>query len=183
MLPRVYRESYAPGSTFKTITSAAVLDHDPQLATKFYPVTNALKLPLTTNTLHNFGGESCGGELPELFTISCDTGFGAIGLDLGADTLSSEADAFGFNQAPPLDLPGVFKSTFPPASFFNQQTPLLAFSAIGQDDVSATPLQMALVASAIANHGVIMTPHVMKQIRDSDGNVVATYAPSRGSMR
>jgi len=177
MLPRVYRESYAPGSTFKVVTASAVYDHDPDLATKTYPVLNALTLPLTTNKLHNFGGESCGGMLPELLTVSCDTGFGAIGLDLGADSLSQEASAFGFNQSPPLDLPGVFKSTFPPASFFNQQTPLLAFSAIGQDNVSATPLQMALVAAAIANGGVIMTPHVMKEIRDNDGNLVTSYTP------
>ena len=71
----------------------------------------------------------------------------------------------------------MFKSTFPSASFFDQQQPLLAFSAIGQDNVSATPLQMALIASGIANHGVIMAPHVMKEIRDSDGNLVTSYAP------
>jgi peptidoglycan glycosyltransferase len=53
----------------------------------------------------------------------------------------------------------------------------LAFSAIGQDDVSATPLQMALVASAIANNGTIMTPHVMKEIRDSNGTLVRSYTP------
>jgi peptidoglycan glycosyltransferase len=177
MLPRVYRESYAPGSTFKVVTASAVYDRMPALATKTYPVLTALPLPLTTNKLHNFGGESCGGQLPELLTVSCDTGFGQIGLDLGAPALSAEAQGFGFDQVPPLDLPGVFKSTFPPASFFNQQTPLLAFSAIGQDNVSATPLQMALVASAIANGGVIMTPHVMQSIRDSEGNLVTTYNP------
>jgi len=175
MLPRAYRQSYAPGSTFKTITTAAVFDHNPALATKTYPVLNALALPLTTNKLHNFGGESCGGQLPSLFTFSCDTGFGQIGLDLGASALSSEAQAFGFDQTPPLDLPGVFKSAFPPASFFDHQEPLLAYSAIGQDDVSATPLQMALVAAGIANGGVIMAPHVMKEIRDSQGRVVSTW--------
>ncbi|MHB8463323.1 MAG: peptidoglycan D,D-transpeptidase FtsI family protein [Acidimicrobiales bacterium] len=178
MLPRVYRQSYAPGSTFKTVTTGAVLDHRPDLATKAYPVTNALKLPLTTNQLHNFGGESCGGTLPELFRISCDTGFGQIGLDLGPSVLSDEATGFGFDKTPPLDLPGVFKSTFPPASFFSGRTPLLAFSAIGQDDVSATPLQMALVAAGVANHGVVMAPHVMKEVRDSDGALVTTYRPT-----
>jgi peptidoglycan glycosyltransferase len=177
MLPRVYRQSYAPGSTFKTVTASAVFDHDPALSTKTYPTLNALPLPQTTNKLHNFGGETCGGQLPTLFTISCDTGFGQIGLDLGAPSLAAEARAFGFNQVPPLDLPGVFKSTFPPAPFFAQQLPLLAFSAIGQDDVSSTPLQMALVAAGIANHGVIMTPHVMKEIRDSDGNLVTSWNP------
>jgi peptidoglycan glycosyltransferase len=177
LLPRVYRESYAPGSTFKVVTASAVYDHDPALATKTYPTLGALTLPLTTNKLHNFGGEVCGGQLPELLTVSCDTGFGQVGLDLGAQTLAGEAMGFGFDQTPPLDLPGVFRSTFPAASFFNRQTPLLAYSAIGQDDVSATPLQMVLVAAAIANHGVIMTPHVMRDIRDSDGNLVTTYTP------
>jgi peptidoglycan glycosyltransferase len=177
MLPRVYRQSYAPGSTFKVVTTTALEDKRPDLATKSYPFTDALTLPLTTNKLHNFGGESCGGTLPTLFRVSCDTGFGGIGLDLGAANLADEATAFGFNQIPPLDLTGVFKSTFPAASFFTQQTPLLAFSAIGQDDVSATPLQMALVASAIANNGTIMTPHVMKEIRDSNGTLVRSYTP------
>ena len=178
MLPRVYRQSYAPGSTFKVVTTGAVLDHKPELATKVYPTLSSLKLPLTTNQLHNFGGESCGGGLPDLFRISCDTGFGQIGLDLGAQILSDEAAGFGFNQSPPLDLPGVFRSTFPPASFFTGRTPLLAFSAIGQDNVSATPLQMALVAAGIANHGTIMTPHVLKDVRDSaDNTVVSSYAP------
>jgi len=177
MLPRAFRESYAPGSTFKTVTASAVLDRRPDLATKAYPVTNALKLPLTTNLLHNFGGESCGGMLPDLFRVSCDTGFGGIGLDLGAGDLTGEAGQFGFNLVPPLDLPGVFASRFPPAASFAQATPLLAFSAIGQSDVTATPLQMALVASAIANHGVIMVPHVMKTIVDSDGKPVRSYQP------
>jgi peptidoglycan glycosyltransferase len=177
MLARVYRESYAPGSTFKTVTASAVFDHDPALATKSYPVLNALPLPLTHNQLHNFGGESCGGQLLELFTVSCDTGFGQIGLDLGGAALSAEASSFGFGSVPPLDLPGVFPSAFPPASFFDNRTPLLAFSAIGQDDVSATPLQMALVAAGIADHGVIMAPHLMKEIRDSDGALVTSYSP------
>jgi penicillin-binding protein A len=177
LLPRAFRDSYAPGSTFKVITASAVYDHQPDLAQKTYPTLTALPLPLTTNKLHNFGGESCGGQLPHLLTVSCDTGFGQVGLDLGAGALSAEASAFGFDHVPPLDLPGVFKSTFPPASFFDQRTPLLAFSAIGQDDVSATPLQMALVASGIAHNGMIMVPHVMRQIRDSDGNLVTTYQP------
>jgi peptidoglycan glycosyltransferase len=154
-----------------------VFDHNPSLATKTYPTLNALTLPQTTNKLHNFGGETCGGQLPTLFTISCDTGFGQVGLDLGAASLSAEAQAFGFNQVPPLDLPGVFKSTFPQASFFADQLPLLAFSAIGQDDVSATPLQMALIAAAIANHGVIMAPHVLKNVHDSQGNLVSSFSP------
>lgn len=177
MLPRAYRESYAPGSTFKVVTASAVYDKKPDLATKTYPTLTNLTLPQTRNQLHNFGGESCGGQLPDLLRVSCDTGFGAVGLDLGADALAGEAQQFGFRQVPPLDLPGVFASTFPLAASFHNALPLLAFSAIGQSNVSATPLQMALVAAGIADHGTIMVPHVMKDIRDSDGREVRSWQP------
>jgi peptidoglycan glycosyltransferase len=178
LLPRSYRERYPPGSTFKVVTSAAVYDHRPDLASKPYPVLTTLPLPQTTHTLHNFGGESCGGVLPDLLRVSCDTGFAQIGLDLGGNALSSEAAAFGFGARPPLDLPPVAASAFPAAASFPRNLPSLAFSAIGQQDVAATPLQMALVAAGVANNGVIMRPHVMAKVTDSDGNVVETATPA-----
>jgi peptidoglycan glycosyltransferase len=177
-LARAFQRSFAPGSTFKVITAAAALDRKPELVTKSYPVLRQLKLPTSTKTLPNFGGESCGGTLPSLLRVSCNTGFGQMGLDLGADNLSAEADAFGFNKTPPLDeSPSAAKSTFPPASAFVRDLPSLAQSAIGQKDVQATPLQMALIAAAIANGGVIMKPHVMQEIRDSEGQKVRSYKP------
>ncbi len=177
LAPGSYRQRYFPGSTFKIVTSSAVYDHQPPLATKVYPTLSALPLPQTTNLLHNFGGESCGGQLPELFTVSCDTGFGQIGLDLGAQALSAEANSFGFNRAPPIDLPFPAASTFPPASSFAQDLPGLAFSAIGQQNVQATPLQMAMVAGAIADNGTMMTPHVLGHVTNSQNQVVSTYEP------
>jgi penicillin-binding protein A len=89
--------------------------------------------------------------------------------------LNSEAVAFGFDQVPPLDLPGAAKSSFP--SVTDLSPPFLAYSAFGQENVTASALQMAMVAGAIADDGVIMTPHVMAQIRDSQGNLVQTYTP------
>ncbi len=178
MLARAYRERYAPGSTFKVITASAVLDHDPVLATKSYPTVSQIPLPNTTHALSNFAHESCGGVLPDLFRVSCDTGFGQIGLDMGAQSLAAEAESFGFNQVPPLDLPSpIAVSTFPSPDAFVHNLPGVAFSAIGQEDVSASALQMALVASAIANKGVIMAPHVMDQIRDNQGRQVTAFKP------
>jgi len=171
MLPRAYRERYAPGSTFKVVTSAAVLEKHPDLATKPYPVLRELKIPQTRNTLSNFGGESCGGVLPDLLRVSCNTGFAQIGLDMGGDDLTAEAKAFGFGARPPLDLPAVAASAFTQVDFAHDPG-ALAHSAIGQQDVGATPLEMALVAAGVANHGVIMKPHLLGEIRDSEGNVV-----------
>ncbi len=177
LLPRAYAERYPPGSTFKIITASAVYDYDPSLATKVYPKLTALKLPQTTTLLHNYGGERCGGQLPVLFQVSCDTGFGQIGLDLGPGNLAAEANAFGFNSVPPIDLTGAAPSYFPPPASFLKDLPGLAYSAIGQQNVAASTLQMALAGAAIADHGVIMTPHVMASIRTSLGQPVETYKP------
>jgi peptidoglycan glycosyltransferase len=177
MLARAYRRDYFPGSTFKIITSAAVFDHNPPLATKNYPVVSQINLPLATQPLHNFASESCGGTLPDLLKVSCNTGFAQVGLDLGAPSLAAEAQAFGFDQLPPIDLPRPASSAFPPVGFYKNNTPQLAFSAIGQGNVAATTLQMALVGAAIANGGMIMTPHVLGSVRDNQGNILSTYSP------
>ena len=175
LLPRAYRRNYPPGSTFKVVTAAATLERRPELAVKPYPVLRELDLPQTSANLPNFGGSNCGGALADLLRVSCNTGFAQMGLDLGPEALAGESGDFGFNSRPPLDLPAVAKSVFPVAGSFRQDQPALAKSAIGQQDVAATPLQMALVAAGVANGGIIMKPHVMAEVRDSEGGVVRTY--------
>ena len=179
LLPRTYRERYFPGSSFKVVTSATALNTGTATVTQpVYPTLTELPLPNAGGqTLRNFGGESCGGALPQILQVSCNTAFAQLGLDLGAQKLSAGAEAFGFNKVPPIDLPYAATSSFPPASAFDRDKPALAKSAIGQQDVAATPLQMALVAAGIANNGVIMTPHVLSEIRDAEGNVIDRYDP------
>ena len=109
--------------------------------------------------------------------MSCNTSFAQLGMDLGAQKLSGAANDFGFNKVPPIDLPYGAASNFPPASSFARDQPGLAKSAIGQQDVAATPLQMALVAAGIGNNGVIMTPHVLAEVRDSEGEVLQRFDP------
>ena len=179
LLPRTYRERYFPGSSFKVVTAATALATG--TATTTMPVyPNLVELPLPNTggqTLRNFGGSSCGGTLPQALQVSCNTAFAQLGLDLGGQKLSAGAEAFGFNKVPPLDLPFGASSVFPAAGDFDRDKPALAKSAIGQQNVAATPLQMALVAAGIANNGVIMTPHVLAEVRDANGAVVDTYQP------
>ena len=177
LLPRAYRERYAPGSTFKVVTSAAALERAPDLAAKVYPPMRELDLPQTDRNLPNFGRGQCGGALPELLRRSCNTGFAQMGLDLGAERLAAEALDFGFESKPPLDLPAVAPSAFARDPSFKGDLPGLAKTAIGQQDVAGTPLQMALVAAGVANGGVVMKPHVMAEVRDSEGEVVRTWSP------
>ncbi|HUQ63214.1 MAG TPA: penicillin-binding protein 2 [Acidimicrobiales bacterium] len=176
LLSRAYRERYFPGSSFKVVTAATALDSGKVTVTEpVFPVLSELPLPQSSQPISNFGGETCGGPLPEALRVSCNTAFAQLGLDLGGPTLADGAGRFGFNQVPPIDLPFGASSLFPDAGTFARDKPALAKSAIGQQDVQATPLQMALVAAGIANNGTVMTPHVMKEIRDSEGEVLQTY--------
>jgi peptidoglycan glycosyltransferase len=109
--------------------------------------------------------------LPE----SCDPGYALLGLDLGANLMSATADSFGYDQLPPIDFPNVVPSYFPTAASFADNLPGLAYSSIGQENVRATALQQALVAAAVANGGVIMTPHFLSYITSPDGTIVKRY--------
>jgi peptidoglycan glycosyltransferase len=175
---KTYQETFPPGSTFKVVTSAAALERNPDVAAKVYPPLKELDLPQTNRTLPNFGGSTCGGGIADLLRVSCNTGFGQMGLDLGAETLHAEAQDFGFNDRPPIDLPAAARSVFPSPDEFKQDLPALAKSAIGQQSVRATPLEMALVAAGIVNGGSIMKPHVLAEIKDNDGQTVRSYEPS-----
>ena len=179
LLSRAFRERFFPGSSFKVVTAAAAIASGAaQPNQPVYPTLTELPLPNSGGqTLRNFGGSSCGGNLIQALQVSCNTAFAQLGMDMGADKLSSGAAAFGFGKEPPLDLPFAASSVFPEASEFSRDLPGLAKSAIGQQDVAATPLQMALVAAGIANNGVVMTPHVLSEVRDAEGNVVQRYEP------
>ena len=170
----------APGSTFKVITTSAMFDHDQSLLTFYSPYTNALAIKGTDLLLHNYGGETCGGVLAVILAQSCDTAYAEMGVKLGATSLYDEATAFGFDQVPPIDLPQgeVAPSNFPTPASFAGNLPGVAYSAIGQEDVSETALQNALIASAIANNGTIMKPHVMANIVSDVGQVVDSYIPT-----
>ncbi len=166
-LARAYRERLPPGSTFKVVTTAAGLGSGLVTPETEFPKLSELPLRLTNRPLRNFGGSTCGGTLLDSFRVSCNTSFAQLGLDLGPQQLRDTAVAFGLDNAPPLDLaPGAVSSSFPDVDFFDRNDPALAQSAIGQGEVAATPLSMALVAAAIANGGEIPSPHVVTEIRE-----------------
>jgi penicillin-binding protein A len=186
LVSRTFQLGFIPGSTFKTVTSSAVYDHDPGLASVNYPVQSCITVAQRVLPLCNYQNgvngshESCGGTIQTTLPQSCDTAFAQMGVSLGTN-LTTEAQSFGFNQSVPIDLPGVGISTFPSTAALTGDAALQATAAFGQgagnNTVVATVLQMGLVAAGIANHGVVMTPHVMGQIRDSQGSLVETYQP------
>lgn len=177
MLPKAYAEIYPPGSTFKVVTGSTGVESGKVTPTEpDYPRLTSLDLPQTTRNLPNFGGSSCGGTLFTILAKSCNTAFAQMGLDLGPELLIAGAESFGFNEAPPFDL-RTAASVFP--TDFEENLPALAQSAIGQNSVAATPLQMCLVAAGIANDGVIMEPYLVQEVRDGEGDLVERADPTQ----
>ena len=165
---------FAPGSTFKVVTSTAVYNLAPQLANFDYPVQRCQKFSDSNVPLCDLGGP-CGGTMLTMLPESCDPGYGELGVQLGVPVLQKQAELFGYNAVPGIDLPGVVPSVFPTLPTNSQA--FLAQSAIGQYNVAATALQNAMVASGVANGGVVMTPHLMSEIRDSQGQLIEDYTP------
>jgi peptidoglycan glycosyltransferase len=169
-----------PGSTFKLITAAAALESGRFHEDSKVKGGPSLTLPLTTKRLVNENGETCGGDpitLKQALEVSCNVSFGWLGLQLGADALRAQADKFGFGTTPFHDLDDSLTSQVPSVFPSNPDAPETAFSAIGQFDVAATPLQMAMVAAGIANDGEVMAPYLVDQVKSADLEVLDSTAP------
>jgi len=174
---RAAREIYPPGSTFKLVTAAAALEDgmspDTEVASP-----DRLKLPNTVTYLPN--STNCGGSkttISNALRVSCNTAFANLGLELGQDKLREQAQKFGFNARHLADLNGV-ASQFPDEMDQAQ----LALSAIGQYDVAASPLQMAMVTAGIANDGAVMDPYVVSMVQGPDLKPISTTKPAKLSQ-
>jgi penicillin-binding protein A len=181
-LPLATAATFPPGSTFKVVTTSAVYNLDPKLSDFSFTQAISTTFPHSNKVLTNDSGVPCGGTMAnDMFAQSCDPGYAQLGVTLGAGTLARQAALFGFNSRPPIDLPDAWVATpsFPPPSTLTPPNQaLLGYSAIGQYDDQASALSNALIAAGIANGGTIMTPHVMAEITNSQGDEVVRFAPT-----
>jgi penicillin-binding protein A len=178
LLNRAIQATFPPGSSFKIVTSSAALSHHKVASpSTLVPAPQPLKLP-NGNLLNNDGDITCGDGHPpmiEAFYLSCNTAFANIGIKVTAPTLRDQASLFGMNK--PLDIPlAVVPSVIPPVP--DNDPSFTAMSAIGQFDDQVTPLQEAMFASAIANHGKLMTPYMVQQVIGPGLSVIQSASPA-----
>ena len=107
--PIATREFFFPGSTMKVVTSTAAYNLKPSLAGFNYPVQQCQTFPDSNKQLCDQSGP-CGGTMVQMLPFSCDPGYGELGVQEGVATLRQQAELFGFNSVPPIDLPGVIAS-------------------------------------------------------------------------
>ncbi|MFG2963502.1 peptidoglycan D,D-transpeptidase FtsI family protein [Streptomyces sp. NPDC048288] len=179
MLNRALRETYPPGSTFKVVTAAAALQNG-----LYTSADEATKSPLpyvmpgTTTELKNEGSIPCKNATMRIaLRYSCNTVFGKIGADLGNDKMLAEAKKFGFDEEQ-------FTPVRSSASVFsdNMNQSQTALSSIGQFNTAATPLQMAMVASAVANDGKLMKPYMIDKLQSSSVDTISQTEPEELSQ-
>ncbi|MFE2047581.1 peptidoglycan D,D-transpeptidase FtsI family protein [Streptomyces sp. NPDC059459] len=178
MLNRALREVYPPGSTFKVLTAAAALEHGRyDSADEKTDSPLPWTMPGTTTELPNEGDLPCeNATLREALRVSCNTVFGKIGSDLGNDEMLETAKKFGFTEeqfVPVRSSASVFSDDMNPS-----QT---ALSSIGQYNTAATPLQMAMVASAIANNGKLMKPYMVDELQAPNLDTIEKTEPEEMS--
>ncbi len=165
---------YAPGSVFKIITAATLLESGLSPDTKVEAPVSAV-LPNTDTSVPNYNNSECGDGNPtltEAFARSCNTPFIIESEKLPSDALANMAERFGFGTTFKIPLT-VTPSTFPA----NTDAAQLAMSSIGQFEVQVTPMQMAMVTQAIANGGEMMQPYLVDSVVDADNQVRSTTNP------
>jgi peptidoglycan glycosyltransferase len=176
LINRAIGTTLPPGSTFKLVTAAAAIESGNYDADSMVPGGYRFKLPQSTTSVGNYDGGNCGGRritLTQALQVSCNVTFMSLANELGVDAMADQAEAFGFNDTSLEDLGGQAESLYPR----DLDPPQTALSGIGQSSVTATPLQMAMVAAAIANDGDVMRPYVVDEVRAANLSVLDRTDP------
>jgi peptidoglycan glycosyltransferase len=180
---RATQGSYAPGSTFKIVTAVAGIDSG-----KYTPDSTINgKSPILVSgvPLANDGGQSYGPvSFTTAMTFSINTVFAQVAENVGRATMTDYMKRFGFYSKPPIDLPpnelNVSRPFSPKGKPYPPGSPAedIGRIGIGQGGLLVTPLQMAMVAAAVANHGTLMTPHLATRVVNPEGQTVQTISPT-----
>ncbi|CAN7143184.1 penicillin-binding protein 2 [Arthrobacter sp. LjRoot78] len=169
----------APGSVFKLVDTAAALSSGKYNKDSVLPNPAEMSFPGIQYKLPNYAGGNCYTQNTASFAFalqqSCNTPFADIARDLGQEAIADQAAKFGFGE----DLGDQLKLDYAKKAFPAEELDAagLAQSAIGQRDVRATPLQIALMTSAIANGGVQMQPNLIKTVRSPDLRIISEPKP------
>ena len=173
---KIINDNYYPGSVFKQIVAAMGFELGLIKDDYSFTCNGSFKVPNVKKPLHchkrsghgtlDFKGAFCG---------SCNPAFMDLGFKIGSENFFKFYESFGFHEKTGIDFLGEVNDIF-----FSQNGDMsqiqLATASIGQN-FGITPLKMITAACAIANGGKLVTPHLVKEIRDNNGNIIKTFPP------
>lgn len=173
---RAVQGTYPPGSTFKVVTLSSALTNIADVRSRVFQCKGFLDVG---NYRLSCSGDKAHGSLniEQAFDVSCNTTFATIGLQLGSKLLTQTAKSFLFNKTFTFDDMTIYPSNFPKPKEIDDAE--LARDAIGQGQVTVTPMHMAMIVSAIANGGDMMQPRLVKAIENSRGRIIRKFGPKR----
>ncbi|MEA2300835.1 MAG: penicillin-binding protein [Solirubrobacteraceae bacterium] len=187
---RVTQSGYQPGSTFKVVTAIAAIDsgqYTPASTVDGSSPKTISGVPLMNDFNESFGPV----DLTTALTKSINTVWAQVAVALGKSTMAKYMGRLGFGKRPPIDLPtgerqpsGEYLRRGGTSKLLDPRSSLVDVGrmGIGQDKLNVTPLQMAMVAAAVANHGTLMTPHLTDRAVDRDGRSTETISPTTYSQ-
>lgn len=170
LLPRATQGRYVPGSIFKIVTATAALSSGAITTRTTYPQqpaaekTGLLVSGFRVRDGHHSVTDGRALAFDEAVEVSCNIYFALTGLKTGGEALAMWASRFGFGDSIPFDLPTAASQVTGGGGSFGggfADDVELANASYGQGETLVTPLQMALVAAAVANRGVLMSPHLV----------------------
>lgn len=163
-----------PGSTFKLVIASAALASGEYTPESTLPNPASYTLPQSSAVIYNDTRGTCGPgatvTIADALRLSCNIPMAELAVELGDDAIREEAERYGFNRS--FELPLVSTPSSYPRALDDAQTALTGF---GQGQVTATPLQMAMVSAGIANGGVVMSPRMVDRVIAPDLSVQETY--------
>lgn len=177
LLNRATNGLYTPGSTFKLFTLFEYLKENPDYGSYSYNCRGSINID--EYSIKCAGGKWHGNEnLTDSFANSCNSSFVNLGLTLNRDKLKETCNSLLFNSDLPLNIP-YKKSQFVldgnSSTFETMQT------VIGQGKTLITPIHLAMIASALANDGVLMQPYMVTRVENHYGTMVKEYSPIKAA--
>jgi penicillin-binding protein A len=181
--PLVFRPTqglYTPGSTFKTLTAAAALSEGIADPGKIYRNEGALNVDGRIIIEQNRPDESrVDWTFEESYAYSLNVVFAQVGMELGAERIYEWASRFGVNEEIPFDILTSSGQVASSQSALVDSLALVADTAFGQGQILTTPLEMAMIVSAVANNGIMMEPYLVSTVRDGNDRTMERFSPNR----
>ena len=183
LLPRAFRSSYPPGSTFKVAVGIAALESGAVRPEDAYECVAAIDIG--NITFHNWKKENRGAlNFVQALTESCDTWFYQVGIKTGGDAIIDWALKLGFGEKTGIPLRGEVEGRVPNDQYMKATHGRkllngdIANMSIGQGDTLVTPLQMAQAMAIIGNGGTFYQARLVQQVQNLNSEIVTAYQVS-----
>lgn len=174
----LFQDTYEPGSTFKLLTAAMALEENDANLTETWTCTGSITVDNVQLKCWNWRHPHGTQNLEEAVGNSCNPVFATLAMKIGAKTFYDYMGLFGITEKTGIDYPGEGQGLVMSLDTLESSKVNLATQGYGQG-VSVTPVQLLTAICSIGNDGVMVQPHLVKEIKDSNGKTVKKFGTTK----